>query len=70
MMDAQRTYSRWYSKNQGIYWESRMDSRDPATELEFRVLSLVHHGCDGEGSNRISFLMAPEILQVYNNDTF
>lgn len=47
-----------------------MDSRDPATELEFRVLSLVHHGCDGEGSNRISFLMAPEILQVYNNDTF
>ena len=47
-----------------------MDSRDPATEPEFRVWALVHHGCDGEGSNGINFLMAPEILQVYNNDTF
>ena len=46
-----------------------MNSRDPATELEFRVWALVHYSGDGESSNRISFLMAPEILQVYNSDT-
>lgn len=47
-----------------------MDSRDPATGLEFRVWVLVPGDYDGEGSNRIKVLMAPGILQVYNSDTY